>query len=299
MNSPQFQTLYENLRAQPDRSQMSLEQLREAGEQRAAQFPLPPDVTREPVDAGGVAAEWVKAPHGGTDGQEPVLLYFHGGGYYRGSVNTVREMVSRISRASGARVLNVDYRLAPEHPFPAAADDAVIAYRWLLAQGVAPGRIVAGGDSSGGGLVFALLTAMRDAGEPLPGGAVCLSPWVDLAQGGESYTTRAAEDPSITKPYLDHAAGVYLNGADAENPLASPLYAELSGLPPLLIQVGTAEVLLDDSTRLAAKARAAGVEVELDCWESMTHVWQNNATTLPEGVEAVERIGRFIRGLMG
>ena len=207
MNSPQFQTLYENLRTQPDRSQMSLEQLREAGEQRAAQFPVPPDVTREPVDAGGVAAEWVKAPHGGRDGRKAVLLYFHGGGYYRGSVNTVREMVSRISRASGARVLNVDYRLAPEHPFPEAADDAVTAYRWLLAQGVAPGRIVAGGDSAGGGLTLGLLTAMRDAGEPLPAGAVCLSPWVDLAQGGASYTTRAAEDPSITASRTSPATG--------------------------------------------------------------------------------------------
>jgi acetyl esterase/lipase len=275
---------------------MTLEQLRAASEQRAAQFPVPPDVVCEPVAAGAAGAEWVSAPGAA---QDAALLYFHGGGYYRGSLNTVREMVSRVSRAAAVRVLNVDYRLAPEHPFPAALDDAVTAYRWLLCQEVAPERVVVGGDSAGGGLAMALQLAMREGGEPLPGGSVCLSPWVDLAQSGESYRTRAGEDPSISKPYLDHAAELYLNGADARDPLASPLYADLAGLPPLLIQVGTAEVLLDDSTRLAGKAREAGVAVELNCWEGLTHVWQNNGTTLPEATEAVERIGRFIRAVIG
>jgi acetyl esterase/lipase len=238
----------------------------------------------------------VSAPEAATD---KVLLYFHGGGYYRGSMNTVREMVSRMSRASGLTVLNVGYRLAPEHPFPAAVDDAVAAYGWLLEQGLAPGSIAVGGDSAGGGLALALMLAMRDSGRPLPGAAVCLSPWVDLTQSGQSYVTRVHEDPSITKPYLDHAAGLYLNGADAAGPLASPIFAKLAGLPPLLIQVGTAEVLLDDARSLAAAARAAGVKVELDEWEGMVHVWQNSGPALPEGKAAVEKIGAWLRSTVG
>ena len=292
MPSPQFQELYETLKAAPDRSRMSLEQLREAAETKGRDNPPPPDVACQAVDAGGVAAEWVSAPDAAA---EKVLLYFHGGGYYRGSLNTVREMTSRMSRASGLTVLNVDYRLAPEHPFPAAMDDAVAAYGWLLESGVAPERIALGGDSAGGGLAVGLLVAMRDEGRPLPSAAVCLCPWVDLTQGGESYVTRAEADPAITKPYLDHAAELYLDGAAAETALASPLFADLRGLPPLLIQVGTSEVLLDDARRLAEKARAAGVEAELEVWEDMVHLWQNNGPAMPESREAVEKIGAFLR----
>ena len=292
MPSPQFQELYETLKAAPDRSEMSVEQLREAVETKARANPPPPDVACQAVDAGGAAAEWVSAPDSAA---EKVLLYFHGGGYYRGSLNTVREMTSRMSRTSGLTVLNVDYRLAPEHPFPAAMDDAVAAYGWLLDSGVAPERIALGGDSAGGGLAVGLMVAMRDEGRPLPAAAVCLSPWVDLSQGGESYVTRAEADPAINKPYLDHAAELYLNGADAETPLASPLFADLQGLPPLLIQVGTSEVLLDDARRLAEKARAAGVEAELEVWEDMVHLWQNNGPGMPESREAVEKIGAFLR----
>ncbi len=300
MPSPQFQELYDTLKAAPDRSQMSLEDLREAAETKAREKPLPSDIACEAVDAGGgaalqVKAEWVSAPEAATD---KVLLYFHGGGYYRGSMNTVREMVSRMSRASGLTVLNVGYRLAPEHPFPAAVDDALAAYGWLLERGVAPGSIAVGGDSAGGGLTMALMLAMRGQGRPLPAAGVCLSPWVDLTQSGQSYLTRVDEDPSITKPYLDHAAGVYLNGADARGQLASPMFADLAGLPPLLIQVGTAEVLLDDARSLADAARAAGVNVELDEWEGMVHVWQNSGPGLPEAKEAVEKIGAWLRGIL-
>ena len=296
MPSQQFQELYRDLQAAPDRAGMSLEDLREAGEAKARANPPPPDVACRAVDAGGVEAEWVSAPGAAPD---KVLLYFHGGGYYRGSMNTVREMVGRISRASGLTALSVGYRLAPEHPYPAAVDDAAAAYHWLLKQGISPQCMVLGGDSAGGGLAAAALLKMREEGAPLAAGWFCLSPWVDLAQSGESYVTRAGEDPSITAPYLDHAAALYLNGEDARTPLASPLYANLSGLPPLLIQVGTAEVLLDDSTRLAERAKAAGVEVELETWEGMTHVWHNNGPHLPEAAEAVENIARFINKVVG
>ena len=296
MPSPQFQELVRTLRAAPDRSRLTIAELRAAHEQKAAQYPLAPDVSCEACNLDGVPAEWISAPGAAAD---RILLYFHGGGYYRGSINTVREMVSRISRVSGMRGLAIDYRLAPEHPFPAAVDDALTAYRWLLANRYNPRHLAVGGDSAGGGLTIALLVALRDQGEPLPAAGVCLSPWVDLTQSGESYITKATEDPSITKAYLDQYAAVYLQGADPRTPLASPLFADLHGLPPLLIQVGTAEVLLDDALRLARKAQEAGVTVELEQWQDMVHVWQNNGPTLPEGQDAVRRIGAFLRKYLG
>jgi acetyl esterase/lipase len=292
MRSPQFQELLQTLRCMPDRSNMTIEELRAAQEQKAAQFPVPSDVTCEPCDLDGVSAEWISTP--GTVANR-VLLYFHGGGYYRGAISTVREMVSRMSRASGVRGLAIEYRLAPEHPFPAAVEDALTSYRWLLAEGYDSKHIVVGGDSAGGGLTVALMVAARDEGLQLPVAGVCLSPWVDLAQTGASYTTKASEDPMITKTYLNRYANLYLNGADPHTPLASPLYADLRGLPPLLIQVGTAEVLLDDSVQLATNAQKAGVKVELDVWEGMVHVWQNYGPSLPESQEAIARIGAFIQ----
>jgi monoterpene epsilon-lactone hydrolase len=296
MTSPQFQELLRALRNAPDRSGMSIDDLRTMQRQQAEQRPIAPDITCQPCTLNGVAAEWVGAPGASPDW---VLLYFHGGGYYRGAIDTVREMVSRMSRASGARALPIDYRLAPEDPFPAAVDDTLTSYRWLLDNGYKPNNIVIGGDSAGGGLTVALLVNAREHGLPLPAGGVCLSPWVDLTQSGDSYTAKASEDPSITRAYLDKYADLYLPGADPKNPLASPLFADLSGLPPLLIQVGTAEVLLDDAVQLAARARAAGVKVELDAWEQMTHVWQNNGPGLPESQEAIARIGVFIKQCLG
>jgi acetyl esterase/lipase len=262
----------------------------------SAIFPVPDDVTCEPVDAGGVAAEWIAAP--GTDA-ERMIYYLHGGGYAMGSIKTHREMVSRISRASGARALAIDYRLAPENPFPAAVEDATTAYRWLLSAGVDPARVVIAGDSAGGGLTVATLVALRDAGDPLPAAAVCLSPWVDMEALGESMTTKAEADPSVRREDVLEGAQAYLNGADPRTPLAAPLYADLTGLPPLLIQVGTAEVLLDDSTRLAERARSAGVDVTLEPWDDMIHVWQSVAAILPEGQQAIDRIGEFVREHVG
>jgi acetyl esterase/lipase len=253
---------------------------------------IPADVQCEKVSAGGVPAEWVVAD---SADRARVILYLHGGGYVIGSINTHRELASRLTRAAAARVLVIDYRLGPEHPHPAAVDDAVAAYRWLLSQGVSPSRISIGGDSAGGGLTVATLVAVRDAGLPMPAAGVCLSPWVDLEGIGESMTTKAAVDPMVQRDALLKMAAAYLAGQSPRTPLASPLYANLSGLPPLLIQVGTAETLLDDSTRLAERARKAGVQVTLEPWEDMIHVFQVFASMLPEGRQAIDGIGEFVK----
>jgi len=224
-----------------------------------------------------------------------VIFYLHGGGYVIGSINTHREMVARLSRASAARALAIDYRLAPEHPFPAAVDDAVAAYRWLVGSGVNPRRIVVAGDSAGSGLTMATLVALRDAGEPLPAAGVCLSPWVDQEGTGDSMSGNAAVDPIVERDGLVQMAKRYLGEAGARTPLAAPLYADLTGLPPLLIQVGAAETLLDDSVRLDARARAAGVDSTLEVWDDMIHVWHLFAGMLPEGQQAIERIGEFVK----
>lgn len=296
MPSQQLQTIIQTLRSAPDLHGAPIEQLRAAFEAVTSWLPVPNDVKSEPVDAGGVPGEWISAP--GADAQR-VIYYLHGGGYAMGSINTHREMVSRLSRAAGARALAIDYRLAPENPFPAAVDDAVAAYCWLLSTGVEPSRLVIAGDSAGGGLTVATMVALRDAGEPLPAAAVCLSPWVDMEGLGESMTTRAEADPMVRRADLLEGAKAYLGGADPRTPLAAPLYVDLKGLPPLLIQVGGAETLLDDATRLADRAKSAGVDVALEVWEEMIHVWQYVAAVLPEGQQAIDRIGEFIRERTG
>ena len=249
-------------------------------------------VRSEEVDAGGVPAEWVSAPGADSDF---ALLYLHGGGYNAGSPVSHRELAGRLSAATGARVLVLDYRLAPEHPYPAAVEDATAAYRWLLRQGVAPARVAIGGDSAGGGLTVAAMVALRDAGDPLPAAGVCLSPWVDLEMSGESMRTRAKWDLLVGREGLLDSAAAYLAGADARTPLASPLYADLRGLPPLLIQVGTSETLYDDSTRLDERARAAGVDATIQVWEEMVHVWHLFAPILPEGQQGIDAIGEYLR----
>lgn len=255
-------------------------------------FPSAGETKCTPVTAGGVPAEWIAAAGAADD---RVILYVHGGGYVMGSIATHRELVARLSKASGARGLALDYRLAPEHPFPAAVDDAVAAYRWLLSQNIKPNNIVVAGDSAGGGLAVATLLAIRDTKLPLPAAGVGISPWVDMEGLGESMTTRAKADPVVQKQGLLGMAQLYLGGKDARSPLAAPLHADLTGLPPLLIQVGDAETLLDDSTRLAEKAKKAGVKVELEVWPEMPHVWHLFAPFLPEGQQAIEKIGKYVR----
>lgn len=296
MASEELRAILEMFKAQPPFvTTPSVDEQRAGIDGMGAMNPLPADVITEAVNANGVPAEWTSVP--GVDADR-VVMYVHGGGYVIGSLQSHRELVARIARAASCRALAVDYRLAPEHPFPAAVDDAVAAYRWLLAEGVEAKRIVIAGDSAGGGLTVATLLAIRDAGLELPAAGVCLSPWVDLEGIGESMTTRDALDPMVHRRELLEMAAQYLDGADPQTPLAAPLYAELAGLPPLLIQVGTSETLYDDSTRLAAKARAAGVEVTLEEYEELFHVFQAFAM-LPEAQAATDRIGAFVRDHTG
>ena len=192
-------------------------------------------------------------------------------------------------------MLGIDYRLAPEVTFPAPVEDSVAAYRWLLSNGIDPKKIVIAGDSAGGGLVVSALVALRYLGEPMPAAGICISPWVDMEALGESYITKAEEDPVGSREMIHFMAGMYLGSSDPRAPLASPIYADMTGLPPLLVQVGSAEVLLDDSTGLVERAKAAGVDVTLEVWDDMIHVWQFFAPILPEGQQAIDRIGEFFR----
>jgi len=292
MSQQQLQQIIQLLKSQPITGSPSVEETRAGFEKLAGMFPVDADVKSEPVNAGGVKSEWVTAP-GADPGR--AVLYLHGGGYVIGSINTHRTLAGRISRAAKARVLVIDYRLAPEHPFPAAVEDSVAAYRWMLSTGLKPSRIAVAGDSAGGGLTVATLVAIRDAKLPVPAAGVPLSPWIDMEGLGDSMKSKASVDPMVQKDGLLQMAAAYLAGKDPRTPLAAPLYADLAGLPPLLIQVGTAETLLDDSTRLAERARKAGVKVTLEPWENMIHVWQVFAPMLDEGQQAIEKIGEFIR----
>lgn len=264
-------------------------------ERSAARVRVPRDVTVATADANGVPAEWVAVPGAAAD---RVVYYLHGGAYTTCSPRTHRALAAAIARASGARALLPDYRLAPEHVFPAAVDDAQTAYRWLLASGIAPERIVMAGDSAGGGLAVATAVALRDAGDPLPAGLVLLSPWTDLAATGVTMRTRARADPWLHADGVAPAGRIYLGDADPRSPLASPIYADLQGLPPMLIQVGDDEILLDDAIRLADRARASGVAVTLDIWPGMWHVFQAVLGYMPEPVRAIRKIGVFVRERM-
>jgi acetyl esterase/lipase len=295
MTVAQLDTLITLVRSRPAPYDQDVGQARERFEKMAVLLGGAPDARCEKVDAGGVAAEWVAAP--GFDAARAVL-YLHGGGYAIGSINTHRRLAYDISAASGARILVIDYRLAPEHPFPSAVDDAAKAWRWLLQQGFAVNRLALAGDSAGGGLTMAALVNQRDQKLGLPACAVAISPWVDLEVLGNSITARAAQDPIVTKDVLHWMAGMYLNGKEARTPLAAPIHADLRGLPPILVQVGSAEILLDDSTRLAEKLQSAGVEVRLAIWPNMLHVFPLFAPILSEGRDGCVEIGTFIRSRM-
>lgn len=249
-----------------------------------------PDVSIEQVDCDGIPCEWVVAPD--VD-ENKILLHFHGGGYVIGHPSGYRNYNSRISEAVGARVLAVDYRLAPEHPFPAAFEDTLRAYKWVLAQGCEPAQIGFTGESAGGGLVLATLLAARDEGVPLPAAAVAISPWVDLTNTGDSHVFNADADPMLEPMVLDPYTAAYLNGADPKNPLASAVCAELSGLPPIYILVGSTEVLLDDARALFMNASRAGVNTTIEVAPEMPHIWPIFAYQLPEGRSAITRMSAF------
>lgn len=276
--------------------QPSLKQSREVLDENGAKFKVPADVTLEPVSADGVDAEFLTAP--GSD-PEKVVLYLHGGGYAIGSIKSHRYLMQNISRASGARTLGINYALAPENPFPAAIEDAAGAYRWLLKQGFKPKNIAIAGDSAGGGLTLATLLYLRDAGDPLPAAGVGISPWTDMTCSADSYTTRLAIDPMVLGNGLQKMADFYVGDADKKNPLASPVFADMTGMPPLLIHVGGREVLYDDAITVYGNAKKAGVDVELLDEPEMFHVWHAFAPMLDEAQQAVDKIGVYLRSKMG
>jgi epsilon-lactone hydrolase len=293
------QAMQELIDAFRDRQKASASQAPPTLEERRVAFapggrlhPMPGDVLVRNVSAGGVPAHWLAAPAADAD---RVLLFLHGGGYELGSLRSDGELAARLGRASGMRVLFPEYRLAPEHPFPAAIDDVLAAWRWLRTdQDLSARSIAVAGDSAGGGLTVALLVALRDAGEALPAAAVLMSPTVDLTSSGASMTDRADRDPISTPAMLRQFASDYLAGADPKTPLASPLFASLPGLPPLLVLVGTADLLLSDSERLATAGAEAGVDVSLEIGEGLPHVYPIMLGT-PEAAEATEQIGKFLR----
>jgi monoterpene epsilon-lactone hydrolase len=256
-------------------------------------WPVADDVAFDAVDLDGVPGEFSIVP--GSDPSR-VLLFYHGGGYCSGSIVSHRRMVTEAGRAGGLRTLAVGFRLAPEHPFPAAYDDALTAWRWLREQGIAANQIVVGGDSAGGGLTLALAMRLRDAGEQLPGCLWLASPWTDLTMSGATLETKDAVDPLIHKGYLGELADAYVPAGMARtDPRISPLYADLRGLPPMLIQVGSAETLLDDSVRFAGAAGAADVAATLEIWPDMIHAWPLWNARLEAGRQALVRVGQFIR----
>jgi epsilon-lactone hydrolase len=262
---------------------------------RGRDYGIPADVSVEPVNANGVRAEWISTPGAVNDA---AILYLHGGGYVIGSLDSHRHLVAEAGREAGCWALALDYRLAPENPFPAAVDDAVAGYRYLVGRGIRPGRIAIAGDSAGGGLVVAAMVAIRDAGLPQPGCGWCISPWVDMEAVGDTMTSKAEIDPTVQKLGILDMARLYLNDADPRSPLAAPLYADLTGLAPLLIQVGACETLLDDALRLARVAGAADVYVDLQIWPEMIHVWHLFHPELTAGRKAIAAGGAFVRAQM-
>jgi monoterpene epsilon-lactone hydrolase len=287
-----MEALKERQRASAKEPSATLAEARAAFAPAGPVHPIPDDVVVTEVTAGGVSAHWLDAPGVSAD---RALLFLHGGGFQFGSLRSDGELAARLGRASGMRVLFPEYRLAPEHPFPAAIDDVLAVWTWLRTdQQFGTQSLAVAGDSAGGGLAVALLVATRDAGEALPSAAVLMSPTVDLTNSGSSMTDRADQDPISTPALLQQLASDYLAGVDPKSRLASPLFADLAGLPPLLIEVGTADLLLSDSERLAKAATDAGVDVVLEIGEGLPHVYPLMLGT-PEAAEATARIEAFLR----
>ncbi len=272
--------------------ELSLEERRERVDRLAGRLRPPRGTVVTPLEAEGVLGEWVETPGARED---RVVLYLHGGAFCLGSPLSHRNLVAHISAWGAARTLSLDYRLAPEHPFPAALDDARAAFRWLQSQGIASKRIAFAGDSAGANIVLATVLQLRDAGEALPAALVCISPPTDLTGGSESLVSRAHLDPLVNLEQVAPLCRAYARDMDPRDPRISPLRADLRGLPPLLIHVGTHEILHDDSVRFARKAREAGVEVTLEVWEQLWHVFHAAVPYVPESTKAIRGIGQFLR----
>jgi monoterpene epsilon-lactone hydrolase len=298
MASPQAEAIKDQLRqfAEKMDPNMELAEMRAMYADFAELTAHPHGVTWTEVDAGGVPSIWADTADGA---QDRVLQYVHGGGYVIGAAEYYRRFTGHLAGLIGCRVLNVDYRLAPEHPHPAPVEDSTTAYRWLLDQGIGPGHIAIAGDSAGGGLTLATLLSIKAAGLPMPAAAMPLSPWVDLEGTGESVATRADRDLLVQADTLKGMADAFLQGQDARDPLAAPLHGDLRGLCPLYIQVGDDETLLDDSRRLAAAAAAAGVECRIDVFPEMQHVFQMAAGNMPEADEAIRLLAEWVKPRLG
>jgi epsilon-lactone hydrolase len=294
MISPEARAERDRLFASRKPDSRPLEQSRREWEAEAALAPLPAGVEISDVQAGGVACEWVDMPFAVPD---RVFLFFHGGGYRAGSPRTHRQLAANLAQETQMRVLLPDYRLAPEAPFPAGVKDALLVYQWLINQGFAQDRIVVGGDSAGGGLALSMLLALKAAGAPLPHAAILLAPWTDLTVSSPSYETLREHDPIIKRENLREAGLMYAGRRDPADPLLSPLFAELGGLPPMLIHAGGDEVMLDDSRLFAERAEAAGVPVAFSVFDGMWHVFHASGVRIPEARQAISEIGDFVRGL--
>lgn len=293
MSNPEIDALRAEMAARVRPTELA--DMRAGLDARGLAYGIAADVQVDAVSAAGVPAEWTFTPNADP---RRVILYFHGGGYVVGSLDSHRHVAAEIGRAAATRVLALGYRLAPEHPFPAPIEDALAAYRYLLASGFAPGNIALAGDSAGGGLAVAAMVAIRDAGLPQPACGWTISPWIDMENTGGSIISKSAEDPNVQKPGLDMMATTYLAGGDKRNPLASPLHADLRGLAPLLVQVGAAETLLDDGIRLAAIAGAAHVAVTMEVWPEMIHVWHLHHPRLAAGRKSIANGGAFVQASM-
>lgn len=295
MASDDIKKVREMIAGLPPRTGMSIPERRATMDAWDKAYPVADDVTIASARVAEVPVEWITAPNASEDA---VILFLHGGGYVIGSPDSHRHLVANLSEQAGLQGLLVDYRLAPEDPFPAAVEDAISVYAALLTHGYEAEEIVVAGDSAGGGLVVAMMLAARDANLPLPAAGICLSPWNDLTGTAKSLETNASVDPTVTKESLDFFAGEYLGEEDAQNPYASPLFGDLTGLPPLLIQVGSEEVLLDDAVLLAERAKEAGVPATLEVWDEMIHVWHRYYPILQEAREANARIGEYVRDIV-
>lgn len=297
MASDELKKLIDRKRTNPYDPSQSIDFLRGTGPDGGS---IPrPDTKVESCDADGVYCEWVT---NGDPTSESVFVFLHGGGYYRSSAIASRMVASNLSAACRCRCFTVEYRLAPEHVFPAAVDDAYTAFKWLLKQGLSSKQIVVGGSSAGGGLTAALLAKLKLLGESQPAAAVLLSPWTDLTQSAGTFVTNADSDPTISKVYLDRMAAQYLDGTDPTDPLASPTFSDMAGLPPMLVQVGKSETMFGDGLGYAEKARQAGVQVEFDPYDDVIHGWHNSAHVvpgMPEALEATARIGSFFKERVG
>ncbi len=296
MTERTIERLLERLRRLPPQTSLTLAQLRAQYERAERAFPLSSKIRLQTLASGPVRGEWL-LPAGAGDA---VVLYLHGGGYVIGSARSHRHLAADIAQAAGTRAFTLEYRLAPEHPFPAALDDAVAAYRWLIETGQATsGQVVLAGDSAGGGLVLTTLAALRDAGLPLPAAGVCLSPWTDLSCSLPACSPQLPSyDPLIDHAVLRAMAHAYMGRRSLRNPLASPLFADLRGLPPLLLQAADGEALVDDARQLAIAASEAGVHTTLEVWPRMVHVWHWYARMLDEGQQAIERVAQFMHGAL-